>query len=726
MAGMSDKTQKKPAKKSKKKRNPVGVAVDATVSTASAAISGVFKTIGTVLLIIITTLLLFACVFAYYVKTALVPSIDLNLEEFTLSESSTIWYQDSDGQWRELVTLSGKENRKWVDYDDIPWYMEKALVSIEDKRFYDHKGVDWYRTSAAFVQLFGDSSFGGSTITQQLIKNLTKKDEVTVQRKLLEIFEALDLESRYDKKEIIEWYLNAVYFGEGCWGVQTAAETYFNKDVSDLSLAECAAIVGITNKPTYYDPFYSRENNKQRQENILWEMYDQGYIDYNTYLNAVNEELNFVQGVGEETPYKVFTYYEEAVINDVIEDLMEQKGLNKETARTLVYNGGYQIYCCLDPTIQSYVDALYQDTSNAPFCYGYSAQQVQSAIVIMDPFDGSIKALCGGVGEKNTNFELNRIYSKRPPGSSIKPISVYGPAVEYGLISPNTLVRDKEDSYLNGTSWYPHNDDWDYHGIVTVYEAITASLNTVSAQILDKLTPERSYEYLTTKLGVTSLVPDDCSYAPLSLGQLTNGITVREMAQAYGAFVNDGVFTYARTYSMVTDPDGNIVIDNEPESIQAFSPNTAYTMTYMMRSVVENGTGTGAYIGIQPVAGKTGTSGNSQDRWFVGCTPYYVAAVWTGYDTPETMNGFWGNPACQVFKTVMTQVHSELEYKYFNWPYIGGDTYIFGNLHEEKEDDERKAREAEEEEERRRQEEEERRRREEEEAQNAESGEQEP
>ena len=218
-------------------------AFDLTADAASAAVSTFFKVLGTVFLILLVAGMMFACVFAYYVKTCLTPNLDLSLADFKLNESSTIWYQDAAGEWRELANLSGREKRIWVDYEDIPWYMEKAVVAIEDKRFYEHKGVDWYRTAGAFVEMFArmETSYGGSTVTQQLIKNLTGEDEVTIQRKLTEIFGALELEKKYDKREIMEWYLNAVYFGEGCWGVQTAAQTYFGKNVSDLTMADCAA-----------------------------------------------------------------------------------------------------------------------------------------------------------------------------------------------------------------------------------------------------------------------------------------------------------------------------------------------------------------------------------------------------------------------------------------------------------------------------------------------------
>ena len=662
----------------RKKPHFVFKAADVTVELISSIFSTIFKVFGSILLIFIITGMLFACVFAYYVKTCLTPNLDLSLDDYKLNQSSTIYYQDAGGEWRELSTLSGKQKRVWVDYGDIPWYMEKAVVAIEDKRFYDHKGVDWYRTSGAFVKMFAtmQNSYGGSTITQQLIKNLTGQDQVTVQRKLTEIFGALELEKRYDKQEIMEWYLNAVYFGEGCYGVQTAAQTYFGKDVKDLSLAECAAIVGITNKPTYYDPFYNEENNKERQETILREMYEQGYIDYQMYKEAVEEPLVFTHSAEEETTQRIYSYYEEVVIADVINDLMERKGISRETAQTLVYNGGYKIYCCVDVSVQSAIDAVYTDLTAIP--RASRDQQLQSAIVVMNPYDGRILGLAGGVGVKDRNFPLNRATGTyRSPGSSIKPLASYGPAVDTGLITPNTLVNDQAGMHLSGTNWFPANDSNIYYGTVTIYQALQYSLNTVAAQIVDKLGPQTSYNYLTTKLGFTSLVPADADYAPMALGQLTNGVTVREMAQAYCAFVNDGIFTYGRTYSLVTDFDGNTVIDNSPTTISAFKPNTAYTMTYMMQNAVENGTGREARLYNMPVAGKTGTSGDYKDRWFCGVTPYYVAAVWTGFDTPATIN-VSGNPAAQLWKKVMQPLHDGLEYKAFTYPYIGGNTGIFG------------------------------------------------
>ncbi len=677
--------------KDEKKKVTAAGAADATARVVGGTASTVFKVIGTILLIIILSMLLFSCIFAYYVKTSLSSSIGLELSDFTLNQSSTIMYQADDGSWKELATLSGKEKRVWVDYDKIPQNFEHAVVAIEDKRFYKHQGVDWYRTVGAFFNMFLGmrNDFGGSTVTQQLIKNLTGQDDITVQRKLLEIFQALDLEKKYDKKDIMEWYLNVVYFGEGSFGVEAAAQTYFGKSASELDLAECAAIAGITNLPTYYDPFYSIENNKKRQETILYEMYDQGYIKKDEYESAKAEELKFVHGENEGYTQEIRSYYVETVVQDVINDLVKQQGITASAAEQLVYNGGYTIYSCIDPAIPAKVDAVYTNLENLPKArYNPTGQQLQSAIVIMDPKTGEIVALSGGTGKKTINLGTNRaVNTKRPPGSSIKPIAVYGPAVEYGLITPSTLVLDAPGSIikLSGTSWYPKNSGGGNSGIITIAEGLRRSLNTVSAQILDKLTPQSSYEFLINKLGVTSLQPSDCDYAPLSLGQLTQGITVREMAQAYSALDNDGVFTYSRTYSKVTQGSGEnekVILQNDPVTIQAFSANTAHTMTYMLENAAHYGTGNEAWLGsAMPVAGKTGTTTADRDRWFCGYTPYYVAAVWTGYDTPAAMS-FSGNPASQIWKKVMGSVSEGMTYTKFPSASLGSPTGIFGTREE--------------------------------------------
>lgn len=668
-----------------------GKAADTAADTVVGAVGLVAKIVVTVLLVILTTTLLLACVFAFYVKTCLTEDIDVSLSDYQLSESSIIYCETSAGEYKELATLHGSENRIWVGLEDIPDYLVKALVAIEDHRFYEHKGVDWYRTVGAMFTMLtgGDDSFGGSTITQQLIKNLTGNKEVTVQRKLIEIFQALEFEKKYDKDEIIEWYLNAVYFGEGCDGIYTAAQKYFGKEPSQLTLAESASIVGIVNLPTYYSPFYSEENNKERQETVLRRMYELGYISYDEYEEAKNEQLVFTRSDNEVADQEIYSYYVEAVIKDVTEDLMEQKGISQDTARQLLYNGGYRVYSCLDPYIQECVDNVYLDVENFPKPYRANDQQLQSAMVIMDPYTGEVVAMSGGVGEKTGNLVLNRATDAlRAPGSSFKPLAVYAPAIELGLITPSTLVNDapREEVEMSQNQWYPNNSDFKYRGIIDIATGVRLSLNTVAAQVLDKLGLDASTNFLKNKLGITSLVPDDYNYASLALGELTNGISVLEMAQAYCTFDNSGIFTEARTYSRVTDAAGNIVLDNQPKTHVAMKSSTATNITSLLFSAANYGTGSESIFSGQAIAGKTGTSSYNWNRWFAGYTPYYVGVVWTGFDQPEQMY-VYGNPAAQVWRRVMQQVHAGLEYKSFpaaDW--IGGDTQIFGDLTEAKEE----------------------------------------
>ncbi len=652
----------------------------------------VMRVLGTLLLIGIITSLLFLCIFADYIKTSIIPSTPIDINDITLKQSSIIWYQDKEsGEWKELAMLSGEEERILVDLDEIPEYMEKALVAIEDKRFYDHHGVDWIRTFGAFTNMFtgSRSTFGGSTITQQLIKNLTHQDDITVQRKLLEIFQALEFEKDYSKDQIIELYLNTVYFGQGCYGVQTAAQTYFGKDVSELSLAECAAIVGITNLPTKYDPFQNPEYNKERQEDILAQMYKQGYISKQEYEDAVAEELDFVHSAtGENTSSNnVYSYYVETVISDVVKDLAEEKGVSEKIAKQLIYSGGYHIYCCIDMDIQNKVDSIYTDMSKLPQTTGSTDSQLQSGIVIIDQSTGAIVALSGGTGEKEINFGLNRATdTTRPPGSSIKPLSVYGPAVEYGLITPSTWILDGDDTKVTlqdaPDGWYPKNTPNKYDGVITILYALQESKNTVSAQIMDKLTPAASIDFMRNRLGITSLIDEDADYAAMALGQPHYGISVREMAQAFSSLANDGVMIESHTYLKVTNADGSeVILEKQPEVSTAFSSNTAKVMTYMLNNAATNGTGKSSRLSNMPVAGKTGTTTANKDRWFCGYTPYYTCAVWTGYDTPETMN-FSGNPAVKIWHDVMELVHEGLPYKEFNTSTGGDPTNLFGTQEE--------------------------------------------
>ena len=660
---------------------------DAAVTTVGDLLRLALRILISVVLILVCAGLLFSCIFAYYVKTSLTTDLNITLSDYALSLSSTIWAYDNQGGTYELAVLQTDENRIWVDYEDIPPELEHAAVAIEDKRFYEHKGVDWYRTAGAFVNMFlgMKNDFGGSTITQQLIKNTTGKDEVTVQRKLVEIFQALDMEKTYTKEEIIMWYLNVVYFGEGAYGVAQAAETYFGKTVDQLTLAQCASIIGITNNPSRYSPFASVKNNKDRTKTILYEMYDQGYITREQYRSAVNEvesdQLHFIRGENEVYQQEIYSYYVETVIKDVQRDLQTRLGLSSEAAKQLLYHGGYQIYACVDPAVQAVVDEIYTDPSGMPQPYAPESQPLQSSCIVLDPYTGEIKAIGGAIGEKTRNFGYNyAIDARRPAGSSAKPLAVYGPALDLGLISESTLVNDSPDVALNGTWWYPRNSGG-YDGIITIWDALVRSKNTVAAQVLDKLTPNVSFEYLTDRMGF-QLVEADRDYAPLALGQFTYGVTVREMAQAYSSFPNDGEMTYARSYSKITDSNGNVVLENNIRTSHVFNTDTARCMTEMLEAAAWYGTGYEVYLGYgkMPVAGKTGTTSDDCDRWFCGFSPYYVTVVWSGYETPSPMY-YSGNPAAQIWRRIMLPINEGLPLLQFNDPTNRGyATGIFGNL----------------------------------------------
>ncbi len=640
------------------------------------ALAMVLRTVGILLLIVITTGAIFACIFVIYIKTNLVSEdLGVTFEEYQRNETSIIYHYDKKtDRWVESASILSDEGfMYWVPYDEIPLDMEHALVAIEDQRFYRHHGVDWARTASAFLHMFlGDSTFGGSTITQQLRKNVTGDDEATVRRKLTEIFAALEFEKKYDKWQIIEWYLNVVSFGHGkSVGIGDAARYYFDKEVRDLSLAEICSIIGITNNPSMYNPYFHPQANKKRQETILYEMYRQEYIDKAAYEEAKAEELHFVHSDTGGASDAIYSWFDETVREDVAEFLAEQRGITVQAAKSILATGGFKIYSTMDPDVQAQVDRVYGSTDfiNSLGVSGSNWQQFQSAIVITDPYTGNIVALAGQVGEKTGNLWLNMATtSHRPPGSSFKPVAVYAPAMDYGLITPDTLVDDGETELAGKPGWMPNNDDNRTHGIVTIRKGIEKSYNRVSAQVLDKLTPAASYAFLTQKLRMT-LDPRDEDYAPLCLGQLTYGITVREMAQAFGIFPNEGQFIESRTFTEIYDSDWNLIYENKPETESVISPVTAYWMTDMLHNAAVNGTGKDANLGKMPTAGKTGTSDAKKDRWFVGFTPYYVAAVWTGYPYPASITVKPNaNPASKIFKEVMGAVHEDLPVKEFSVP----------------------------------------------------------
>ena len=649
-------------------------------SAAKRVLKGVGKVLGTMVLVLFLTTLIFACLFTLYVKNDLSAQVD-SIDGFTLDQTSVIYYEDpKTGQDVVLRKLYGGANRTWVEYENIPKNLIHACIAIEDKRFEDHQGVDWVTTLKACVKMFlGRGEAGGSTITQQLVKNITGRDEVTVRRKLVEIFSALELEKKYTKKQIMELYLNVIALGENCEGVESASQVYFGKSVSELDLAECAALIGITNNPSIYDPYINPEKNKQRQEIILGEMLDQKYITQDQYDKAMAEELVFHNASGEKSGDEdYYSYFEDQVINDVVRDLGEKTGYETTIVRKMLMTGGYKIYSTLNPDVQAAVEEVYQNLDNIPATA--SSQQLQSGIVVIDNKTGDVVAVAGGVGEKQGSLILNRAtQSYLSPGSTIKPVSVYAPALELGLVTPATVMDDTPYSFTDARHW-PKNSDSVYRGLMNINEAVKHSINTIPVKLVAQMTPEYCFEFAKEKMGLSSLVSSyvnaagdtfsDIDLAPLAMGGLTKGVSVKAMAQAYASFANEGVWREARTYTKVVDADGKVVLDNTQQSHVAMKDMTAWYITYMLENTVESGSGTAAQIENMTVAGKTGTTTSDFDRWFAGYTPYYTGVVWCGYDDPEevVLTDSSANPATVLWQKVMAKVHEGLANKEFNKP----------------------------------------------------------
>ena len=651
-----------------------------------------FLILGTLALIGVTTCAILACYAATYIQDEIMPQVKRSsaaLLEVGPELSSVVYYQDDRGSWQELQSLHAEENRLWVPYAEIPKDMINATVAIEDKRFFTHHGVDWKRTAAGAVYMFtGQRVQGGSTITQQLIKNLTHQDQVTVRRKILEIFEALQFDRTHTKEEIIEWYLNEIYLGRQCFGVKTAAKLYFDKDVADLSLAECASLISITNNPSLYDPYTHPENNLKRCRLVLDQMCDQGYISSKACAQAKADaaELTFTMGSREDEDGGSGTYYSwytDEIIDQVIRDLAEVYDYDEKTATHMLYAGGLKIYSCYNARVQEAVDQVYGDAASVEGWNSKNGEPLQSAITVVDNRTGAVVALSGGIGEKVGYRIWNRATDTvRQPGSSIKPIAVYAQALEEGRILPNTIVEDSPVSTVNGRSW-PKNSHGGYSGKVDVTYAVAQSLNTVSVKVLDMVGTEASYAFLTGKLGITSLVDgwvsrtgktySDVGLSQLALGGVTRGISTWEMAAAYSTFPRDGVYVKPHLYAAVVNEEGELVLSTPGYQIEVdkdsgnvsingagtgeavFSTTTCYYMNQMLEKAVTEGTGTNARIEGMEVAGKTGTTDDDYDRWFVGYTPYYTAAVWTGYDKASRIQSVT-NPACNLWQEVMAQV----------------------------------------------------------------------
>ncbi len=645
-----------------------------------------------ILIVILMTIVIVGICMLGYVFSFVNGDIAINLDSYKNSQSQTsiIYAMDDKNKPYEIARLHGEENRIWVDLDKIPKEVQNAFICLEDKRFYNHSGVDWIRTVKAVLTL--GKSGGGSTITQQLIKNLTDENQATVSRKFNEILYALNLEKNYDKSEIVEAYLNTIPLGSGCYGVQTAAQKYFGKDVSELNAAEAASIASITKAPTYYNPLLNPENNKKRQETCLWNMWDQGKLSDEEYKSSLDYKLiltnsseyvpsESVQNSAPKKDSEIYSYYVDFVIDQVIKDLVSTYGYTKNEAWKMVYYGGLKIYSCVDEKVQNAAEEVYVNRINFPYesegrtetGENGTKKKIQSAVTIMN-YEGQVVAIVGGAGEKKTNRSLNRAAdSPRSPGSSIKPLSAYAPAVEKGYINYSSMIQDYA-IVVGGQRW-PQNFSGSKgspgHYVTTQY-AVCHSLNTTAARVVQKLTPEVSMDFLINKFHLSTLVTDgaytDCNLSSLAVGGMTYGVTSLEMTAAYATFGNGGKYYKPYSYTKVTDYQGkNVLLENNAVPEQAISPETATIMNRVMQTVVISGTGAGNGCTGFTTYMKTGTTSDTKDKWAAGGTPYYCAAVWVGYDIQEHINAGSHNPAAIVWQAVMDRVHKGLPKKDFDY-----------------------------------------------------------
>ncbi len=606
---------------------------------------------------------------AGYVSTA--KAIDTeNLQNFN---QTTVLLDMNGDKLTELTASSGSRN-EFVPYSKFAdTYIDEAFRSIEDERFFDHPGIDAKRIASSIFSAIangGTPTHGGSTITQQTIKMISGADDLSAQRKIQEWYSAIELEKTVSKEGILELYLNLVPMSNNITGIGAAAKYYFNKDVSELSLTECAFLAGIPNQPAIYNPMteYGRRNSLRRMRTIISKMYELEMITQEEYDAALLDELVFNFGYFEESYDNIYTWFEEYTIQKVIADLITRNGYSPELAELTVFNQGLIIETTVDPVVQGKLEKIYQDSSirsKDPSLTADSPEAPQSAMTVLanipnDP--GRIRGMVGGFGEKKDNFIFNRASdAKRQPASSIKPLVVYGPGIDSGAISDATIFNDRPvqlDPY-NPTTDYPLNAYRSYLGKMNLEKALVNSTNTIAADtFMNVVTPEIGLSYLK-KLGIDRMTEQ---FASTALGGFENGVSTLEMAGAYSSFANQGIYVEPTCYTRVLRHDGTVLLDNSsPIQTPAFKPGTASIITKNLEKIAANVNATPANM---HAAGKTGTSEDMIDTWFCGYSPYYTASIWYGFDNTNgrkiTVPEIDVYTAVDIWNLCMTSIHESL------------------------------------------------------------------
>ncbi|MDD5901056.1 MAG: PBP1A family penicillin-binding protein [Lachnospiraceae bacterium] len=590
-------------------------------------------------------------------------------EDFKRSQTSILYATDG----TVLKTLQSGKELYYLPYEDIPEEVVTAMIVTEDKKFFLHEGVDYManlRAAYSLVKHKGTIYQGGSTITQQLARNIYLSNEQTYERKITEIFLAGELEKRYSKTEILEFYLNNIYFANGFYGIQAAAHGYFSKGVAELSLSELMFLCAIPNNPAMYDPYQHFEDTLARRNSVMEQMVQDGKLDKELYREACKEEIVLCP---QETTHH--DYAETFAVFCATRALMEQNGFpfcysfTEDAEKDVyleyyaesyaywqkqLYNGGYRVYTSIDlekqalllETVQNQLAEFDEKTEEGVYL-------LQGAATCVENETGRVVAIVGGRGEAEHGYSLNRAYqSFRQPGSSIKPLVVYTPWLERGYF-PDTIVIDER--FSGG----PRNANGVYSGKITLRRAVEVSKNTVAWKLFEELTPEVGLSYVTD-MQFRNIVPSD--YVPAaSLGGLTYGVCTLEMAGAYCALANDGIYRNPTCIVKITTADGQVIVGRERETKRIYEENAARMMTNILQGVMTNGTGVKLQLKNSVSAGKTGTTNDIKDGWFVGYTPYYTTAVWVGYDMPRALDSLAGNTyPGYIWKSFMEKLHESL------------------------------------------------------------------
>jgi len=627
----------------------------------------IFVSVGLVFVITMSIVLVSLTI---YVMRNVDTNSDIDLKHIDYSNTSIIYSVDKDGNETELAKISDGEKRIWVKLADIPQHVQDAYVYTEDERFFEHDGVDWKRTFGAFLNMFmhfWDVDAGGSTITQQVVKNLTGEKDKKIERKIQEIFRSMSLEAQFSKKDILQTYLNVIHMGYNSGGVAAGAKLYFNKDVSQLTIAEAASLAGMTRNPGSMNPIADPKKNKVRRDYTLGKMYEFGAITKEQYDEAIATEIVVNKGIiFSDEGSGVNSWFVDACINDVVDGLVEQKGMTAEQAEASIKSGGYRIYATVDVELQKKLESKYLDDSTF---FSNSNDLPQSAAVVLD-YNGNMLACVGGRGAKTESRGFNRAtQAERSPGSAMKPIAVYAPAIDYDHVTYSTFIEDKTIRVPNDDgkmiNW-PNNYGKAHFGTLTVAKALERSGNTFPVQILqNRLSIPRSLEFLSDKVGITTLDPVHDIGPSMCLGILRTGIKLDELAASYEPFGGTGRFTPAHTYTKVINPVGDTILE-APEERIAMAADSASVMNKMLQQVVEgpNGTAKKAKLSNTLVVGKTGTSDDNKDWNFVGLTPNFIMALRLGYDQGRSIDGKV-YPAEQVWANVARSLVAGMEKKTF-------------------------------------------------------------